>query len=250
MYANKYKFMTVDEADPSLDKPISRWYEVVIHPLSSFRKWWDLLIIVFILWNIVVQLVKIAFYWHDPLLAHGGLGFLVLNIVIDFFFMADLILNFNTGYFQDLDQVLVMDRRRIAWTYLKGWFFIDLVSSIPFDLILISATSNGSSTAGRLPKLLRVLKITRLLRLLRVTKMARYLTKYNFFSSLSTFVSRILSHVVSPARPRSLAHGAPSSAAATHVRHPRPPCRRSSCSTTTGTPASSSSSRPCSASPT
>ena len=31
------------------------------------------------------------------------------------------------------DGLVEMDRRKIARSYLRGWFFIDSVSSIPFD---------------------------------------------------------------------------------------------------------------------
>ena len=31
---------------------------------------------------------------------------------------------------------MIQDRKTIAKTYLKSWFFIDLVATLPFDLIM------------------------------------------------------------------------------------------------------------------
>jgi hypothetical protein len=47
---------------------------------------------------------------------------------------ADIGLNFRTGYVdvsEHADGALVMDRGKIFWNYLKGWFFVDFVSCAP-----------------------------------------------------------------------------------------------------------------------
>ena len=168
IYANKYKFMTVDERDPNLDKPIERWYDIVIHPLSSFRKWWDLTILALVLWTMIVLPVRLAFFWSQGAANTLGrsqeLAWTVIDIIIDFFFIADIVANFNTGYLQSLEQVLVVDRKRIAVNYLKGWFFSDLISSVPLDLILLSSSANSRGQVQRLPKVLRIIRLSKLLR--------------------------------------------------------------------------------------
>ena len=50
MYASKYKYMTTDQQDSSMDRQITHWYQIVIHPLSQFRKYWDLLLMALVLW--------------------------------------------------------------------------------------------------------------------------------------------------------------------------------------------------------
>lgn len=162
MYADKYKFMTVG-GDSSLEDPGWRWWDVVIHPLSSFRKWWDLVIIALATWAVVVDPVREAFFWHQGLLTATNAGFSCLNIALDFVFITELLLNFNTASFEEPDQVLVTTRRRIVRNYLAGWFPVDLVSCLPLDLILVcteAAYEGGSSIS----KGLKVLKVMRLLR--------------------------------------------------------------------------------------
>ena len=92
----------------------------------------------------------------------------IINYVIDSLFLIDIIVIFNTAYL-DEDLVLIEDRNEISCNYLRGWFFIDLLAIIPFDVF-----AGGSSNANgmvRLTRLGRMHKIIKLLRLLRVLKL-------------------------------------------------------------------------------
>ncbi|XP_003368323.1 Ion channel superfamily, partial [Trichinella spiralis] len=58
---------------------------------------------------------------------------------------------------------------KIAIHYFKGWFIIDVVAAVPFDLLLFNANSDETTT------LIGLLKTARLLRLVRVCrKLDRY----------------------------------------------------------------------------
>lgn len=50
-------------------------------------------------------------------------------------FIVDILINFRTTYVNANDEV-VSDPGKIAVHYFKGWFIIDLVAAIPFDLLL------------------------------------------------------------------------------------------------------------------
>ena len=56
----------------------------------------------------------------------------MVNHIIDFFFLIDIIITFNSEYINE-NYALVCDRKVIAINYLKGWFFIDVLSILPFD---------------------------------------------------------------------------------------------------------------------
>jgi hypothetical protein len=47
---------------------------------------------------------------------------------------VDIVLNFITPV-QDMQRVWVTEPFRIARTYVGGWFTIDIVSIVPFDII-------------------------------------------------------------------------------------------------------------------
>jgi uncharacterized membrane protein len=57
-----------------------------------------------------------------------------LDLVINVVFMIDLAICFNTAYYNKEGQ-LVFSRKKIAENYIKGMFFIDFFSSIPYSLI-------------------------------------------------------------------------------------------------------------------
>ena len=76
-------------------------------------------------------------------------------------FALDIILNFLTTYTDEKTSMIVTSPRRIAWKYLRGFFFIDLIATIPFGYILTSssfAVSNKLGKLGRLPKLVKFVR--------------------------------------------------------------------------------------------
>ena len=95
----------------------------MIHHRSPFKKCWDVLILVILAYMVVATPFTVAFSVDE-------VAFTVIGVLIDAVFIADLILNFLTT-FDDENRNLVTDREAIAWAYLYGWFWIDLVSSIP-----------------------------------------------------------------------------------------------------------------------
>lgn len=57
------------------------------------------------------------------------------SMLIDFMFLIDIVIIFNTAFFNGkLD--LIDSRKGVALNYIKGWFIIDLLAILPFDLIL------------------------------------------------------------------------------------------------------------------
>ena len=56
------------------------------------------------------------------------------ELVIDFLFMLDILVNFNSAYY-DTNGNLVKDRKTIVISYIRTWFLIDFVASFPFDFI-------------------------------------------------------------------------------------------------------------------
>jgi len=122
-------------------------------------------------------------------------GLFELEVCIDVMFMMDIVLNFNTGFY--LKGTLVTSRALIVAEYLAWWFWVDLLSSLPYTWILAASEGvsvrsieaddqvpGGGDISGALantPQLLRLLKIAKLLKmlkLLRVVKVKRILMKF------------------------------------------------------------------------
>jgi hypothetical protein len=57
------------------------------------------------------------------------------ELAVDLLFLLDIVANFLTG-FHDESGLYVNSKVSIAKRYLKGWFSLDLISSVPLDFIL------------------------------------------------------------------------------------------------------------------
>ena len=98
------------------------------------------------------------------------------DLLVDFFFLIDIFVNFRTTYVNKQDEV-VSNGAKIAIHYFKGWFLVDLVAAIPLDLCLQILQGNGftSKVPTTETDIIGLLKTARLLRLVRVCrKMDRY----------------------------------------------------------------------------
>ena len=86
--------------------------------------------------------------------------FVIVNLVIDTFFGIDIILNFITSYFNPSTGDEELDPKAIAKNYVTGSFWIDFLSVIPFDHMLVDIVEDKIML-----KSISILKIFRILRL-------------------------------------------------------------------------------------
>lgn len=90
---------------------------------------------------------------------------------MDVCFIVDIFVNFRTIYFDSRTNEPVKDSKTIAVNYVfRGRFFIDLLASLPVDLIVLMFKGVDPTTL----KLLAMLKLTRLLRLARIITFIRF----------------------------------------------------------------------------
>ena len=118
--------------------------------------------------NLIILPVAISFF-NDDL----STRWIAFNCLSDTIFMIDIVVNFRTGYFfqyiqvklgikdfvklwssssieliicifsrtgimqQDNSEQVILDPKLIARHYLRTWFFLDLISSIPLDYIFL-----------------------------------------------------------------------------------------------------------------
>ena len=91
-----------------------------------FKLIWDFLIVLLIAYSSLFVPYKAAFensttqFWF------------YFDLIIDSIFICDIVLTFNSTYYREQDGLLETSRKQITINYLKGWFFLDLITSIPF----------------------------------------------------------------------------------------------------------------------
>jgi hypothetical protein len=62
--------------------------------------------------------------------------------------------------------------------YFKSWFMIDVISIIPFDVILMYGQFGRMSRIARIGKLYKIIRMARMVRLLKIVKERNKLVKY------------------------------------------------------------------------
>lgn len=76
----------------------------------------------------------------------------IIDLMVDLMFIADILINFRTTYLHNGE--VVTNQKKIAINYVKGWFVIDTIAAIPFDLLLFgSGTTDVSTCLLRNPSL-------------------------------------------------------------------------------------------------
>lgn len=106
--------------------------------------------------------------------------------IFDFIFLIDLCIQFFTTIPETEDTNEIVSRSKIAIEYLKSWFAIDLLSIMPFEIIMSigSGTFNGvcncepsvlaeSAMILKASKIGKILKIVRMLRLIKILKLMK-----------------------------------------------------------------------------
>ena len=94
---------------------------------------------------------------------------MIVTNTIDTLFMMDIIVIFNTAYYDEYLQI-IDNRKLIVKQYLTGWFTIDILAIIPFNLILNATKTNQLVRFARVGRLYKLVKLTRLLRILKILR--------------------------------------------------------------------------------
>nr|XP_006821079.1 PREDICTED: potassium voltage-gated channel subfamily H member 2-like [Saccoglossus kowalevskii] len=166
---------------------IHRW--TILH-YSPFKAVWDWIILLLVIYTAIFTPYVAAFLLNedekrtklnkDPetRVNYGasnryGDPLVIIDLIVDVMFIIDILINFRTTYVNKNDEV-VSHPGKIAVHYFKGWFLIDVVAAIPFDLLLFGSETDETAT------LIGLLKTARLLRLVRV---ARKLDRYSEYGA-------------------------------------------------------------------
>ncbi|KAL3663401.1 hypothetical protein V7S43_011806 [Phytophthora oleae] len=124
------------------------------------------------------QLIYLPFFSSYFLI--GSFGTTITAIALEFVFLLDLLLNFNTAYVEQ--GVLVRLRRKIAWNYIRTWFVFDLLSAFPLQLIYYVMTGKFTQESVRGVQItlivLRLLRVTLIERGVLVSRVMRVATRF------------------------------------------------------------------------
>ncbi|CAI5493584.1 unnamed protein product [Closterium sp. Naga37s-1] len=180
----------------------------IVHPYSRFRRDVNIIVGACIASNLVSRLPCIAsnLVWELLYMVAFDLratgAWLIVDSCLSLVYLADVLLGFKTGYLTRekhvmgeggvkmlLPQQIVMDQRCIVWHYLRTWFVVDVLSSLPIDLITSSLAQ--SSVGFWLSAALRLLKLLRLRRLGQATQQLRQSALAGLYMEMTILVLQI-----------------------------------------------------------
>lgn len=131
----EYKLQT-----PRIDK------FTILH-YSPFKAVWDWLILLLVIYTAILTPYSAAFLLNDQEeqkrreCGYSCSPLNVVDLIVDIMFIIDILINFRTTYVNQNEEV-VSNPAKIAIHYFKGWFLIDMVAAIPFDLLIFGSGSD------------------------------------------------------------------------------------------------------------
>eukprot|EP00930_Biecheleria_cincta_P096383 TRINITY_DN88242_c0_g1_i1.p1 TRINITY_DN88242_c0_g1~~TRINITY_DN88242_c0_g1_i1.p1 ORF type:complete len:1180 (+),score=165.50 TRINITY_DN88242_c0_g1_i1:50-3541(+) len=138
----------------------------LMHPHSNLHVFWSCFALVLLLIDVILLPVSLAWDFDFPF---------PLVCISTMFWLADVSLNFFTGYYHR--GRLVDAYSKIAWHYLRTWLFPDMAMvGLDASFLVIWILGGGSSDSNpigdvqftRSLRLLRILRFARLMRLIRL----------------------------------------------------------------------------------
>ena len=157
---------------------------------SKWAPYWDLVMVGAFGFTASITPVEVSFLGDGSHM--DGLWF--ANRVVDLCFCVDIVLNFCLGFKENQERGghWVLNHHIIARKYIRGWFFIDFFSILPFWLVALDYAhplpylpgevrddfGEDSVTVRRAAMLSRVIKLIRMVKLTRVFKASAVIERH------------------------------------------------------------------------
>ncbi|PWA95017.1 potassium channel, voltage-dependent, EAG/ELK/ERG [Artemisia annua] len=154
------------------DSPPLRKY--VIAPYDRRYRWWQAFLVVLVIYSAWSSPFELAF----KKVATGSL--LYVDLVVDFFFAADIILTFFVAYLDKSTYLLVDIHKKIATRYVTHMMFpMDVASTLPYQTIYRIFT--GKLHRGEVFGFLNLLRLWRLRRVSELFSRLEKDTRFSYF---------------------------------------------------------------------
>ena len=132
-----------------------------IHPwtilhYSPFKALWDWIVLFLVMYTAIITPYMAAFVLtrdsnsqetvamhsaHETETSKSTMSIaddplVILDYIVDVMFIIDIFINFRTT-FVNANDFVVSDPCSVAINYMKGWFIVDLLAAIPFELLIM-----------------------------------------------------------------------------------------------------------------
>ncbi|CAA0838537.1 Potassium channel KAT3 [Striga hermonthica] len=146
----------------------------VIAPYDRRYRWWQTFLVVLVVYSAWASPFELAFRKMSTS------ALMPIDLVVDAFFAADIILTFFVAYLDKSTYLLVDDHKKIALRYITHlWFPMDVASTLPFQTIYSILT--GKMHRGDVFGFLNLLRLWRLRRVSEFFSRLEKDTRFSYF---------------------------------------------------------------------
>ncbi|XP_022239906.1 potassium voltage-gated channel subfamily H member 8-like [Limulus polyphemus] len=157
----------------------------ILSHYGVFKTCWDWLILIATFYVAIMVPYSAAF--RDTHINPSVNKTIITDVIVEALFIIDIAFNFRTTFVNKKGEV-VAKSKSVAVHYLRGWFLVDLLAAMPFDLLYVADLYNRDTS-------MHLLKLTRLLRLARLLqKMDRYSQYSAIILTLLMLMFSLVSH--------------------------------------------------------
>lgn len=155
----------------------------MLHPTGTFRTAWDIHVFCYVIY------IAFAYPFYLSFNVSTSREMQILDWIIDITFGIDILLNFNTGYVTH--EVVIVRRDLVARNYLRTWFVLDFMSTVPLEMILGPSFSDFNAA-----KVLKIGKLFRGLKMLRISKLVKLISSSGFSEIIEEFMVSLYAKVL------------------------------------------------------
>jgi hypothetical protein len=150
--------------------------KLLINPNSLRMQKWGIVVLVALIYTALVTPFEVAY------LQSQFNALFIVNRFVDVVFLIDMCMQFflKVEVHERQGVTWIRDRKVLAMRYMKCWFWIDLISILPFDILGIV----DDSEAFQALKSVRIIRLLRLLKLVRIVKASRMLSQWQNYVAM------------------------------------------------------------------
>lgn len=166
-----FKVVCLDEKGVAVTKELDAWTLAkawVVLPKDTYKIYWDIFVGLFVITSVLIAPVDIAFNSNT-------IPGIIVPQIFTVVFLLDMAVSFRTAFHsKDADSYVIIPRQMHAH-YLRSWFVVDFLSTIPIDII--TAALSSSSDPSKANSVIKILRLFRLTKVARVFKLKIYFSR-------------------------------------------------------------------------
>ena len=169
---------------------LTKFWTVVLTPEGKFRRYWDLVVCLAVVYIAVILPLEISFWSNNLSSDPTGLVKMtaqwqivkLVSYFVTFIFLLDIYFEMKTAFSDEITGELVIDRRRTFLRYARrplGLAF-DVATVLPFTELIEPFLGQGASadTKAAAQSTLRLVNALKILRLVRIIRLLRYMDRH------------------------------------------------------------------------